>query len=204
MVWEAKVIDEAADEREKIAKEKEEKKKAEEEERKKAEEEAKKKAEEEKKEGEEEKPVEEKKEEEKKEEEEEKEPPHPTLKTPINMTNHTYWNLSGDFRIKNIRTHRLKLECDKYLVQNSDQIPTGEIKSVDDTVYDFRTGGEKAPLLITANDRLDGAIEHAGENGIDDQFVINRPDDSTGDNVLRDCARLIHHSTGRELKISTT
>lgn len=156
---------------------------------------------------EEEKKEEEKTEEEKKKEEEEKEeePPKAPKKTPINMTNHTYWNLSGDFKIKNIRTHRLKLECDKYLVQNEHQIPTGEIKSVEDSVYDFRSGGEKAPLLITANDRLDGAVKHAGENGIDDCFVINRPENNTGgDNILRDACRLIHHSTGRELKISTT
>ena len=89
-------------------------------------------------------------------------------KTPINMTNHTYWNLSGEFRVKNIRTHRLKLECDKYLPQDRDQIPTGELKEVTDTAFDFRTGGDKAPLLLTAMNRLDGAIEHGGENGIDD------------------------------------
>ena len=119
------------------------------------------------------------------------------------MTNHTYWNLSGDFKIKNVRTHRLKLECDKYLEQDRDQIPTGELKDVKDTPFDFR-GGENAPLLITSLERLDGGIVHAGENGIDDQFIINRPEKTYGDNILRDCARLLHHSTGRELKISTT
>ena len=37
----------------------------------------------------------------------------PPVRTPIAMTNHTYWNLSGNYRIPNIRTHRLKLYCDK-------------------------------------------------------------------------------------------
>ena len=123
------------------------------------------------------------------------------------MTNHTYWNLSGEFRIKNIRTHRLKLECDKYLPQDRDQIPTGELKEVTDTPFDFRAGGDKAPWLITALDRLDGGVEHGGENGLDDQFIVRRGDalsTGKGDEELKDCARLIHHSTGRELKISTT
>ena len=58
------------------------------------------------------------------------------------MTNHTYWNLSGDFRIPNIRTHRLKLWADKYVdVDELHIVPTGELKSVDDTPFDFRTGG---------------------------------------------------------------
>merc|ERR1712032_1503682 len=74
MVWEAKVIDKEADARDEREKARQEKKKAKEEARK-AEEEAKQKEE---------------------AEEEEKEPPVATLKTPINMTNHTYWNLSGD------------------------------------------------------------------------------------------------------------
>ena len=35
--------------------------------------------------------------------------------TPINMTNHTYWNLSGDFKEPTIADHSLKMNCYKTL-----------------------------------------------------------------------------------------
>ena len=84
-------------------------------------------------------------------------------KTPLNLTNHTYWNLSGDFGIEDIISHKLELKCDKIVAQDDDLVPTGDIVSVDDTPFDFR-GGEKGPLLISANNRLEGAC---GGNGID-------------------------------------
>ena len=66
------------------------------------------------------------------------------------------------------------------------------------------TGGKKAPILLTALNRLDGAIDAGGQPGIDHAFVINRPENSSGDGILREAAKLIHHTTGREMKISTT
>ena len=70
--------------------------------------------------------------------------------------------------------------------------------NVEDTPFDFR-GGKKAPLLISANKRLEGAC---GGNGIDQSFIINRPEYS--ENTLQEVGILMHHSTGREMKISTT
>lgn len=46
--------------------------------------------------------------------------------TPINLTNHTYWNLSGGCS-KNILDHRLLLSCQRYLPVTETQIPTGEL-----------------------------------------------------------------------------
>ena len=118
------------------------------------------------------------------------------------MTNHTYWNLSGDFKIKNVRTHRLKLFCDKMVeVDELHNLPQGPLKEVDDTPFDFRTGGEKAPWMLCSLQRLDGAISHGLDGfGIDDQMVINNP--------KKDClvpaCRLIHHTSRRELNIFTT
>ena len=59
-----------------------------------------------------------------------------TKKTPVNLTNHTYWNLSGD--LNSISNHRLQIEADSYLPINDVQIPTGEIRSVDGSKFDFR------------------------------------------------------------------
>ena len=56
--------------------------------------------------------------------------------TPINITNHTYWNLAGGGAILD---HRLKLNCDSYLPVNEVQIPTGEILKTAGTPFDFQT-----------------------------------------------------------------
>mmetsp|Transcript_37826 Transcript_37826/g.70502 ORF Transcript_37826/g.70502 Transcript_37826/m.70502 type:complete len:487 (-) Transcript_37826:151-1611(-) len=56
--------------------------------------------------------------------------------TPINLTNHTYWNLSGDLT-RDIKGHALYLNCDHYLPVTSTQIPTGEYAVVKGTDFDF-------------------------------------------------------------------
>ncbi len=55
--------------------------------------------------------------------------------TPINMVNHSYWNLDGGGTIE---AHRLEVEADRYLPTGEGQIPTGEILSVAGTSFDFR------------------------------------------------------------------
>ena len=121
------------------------------------------------------------------------------------MCNHTYWNLSGDFKNKNIKGHRLELFCDKYLPMNEELLPSGALEPVDDTPFDMRRGdySRRAPF-ITGMDRFDGAIEVAGEYGLDHQFLIERPEGTSGDGILRECARLIHTKSAREMKVSTT
>lgn len=47
--------------------------------------------------------------------------------TPINMTNHAYWNLSGDFADSSIATHQLQLKCSNVLPMGPTSIPSGEI-----------------------------------------------------------------------------
>ena len=57
-------------------------------------------------------------------------------KTHVNLTNHSYWNLEKDKR-KMIYNHDLKLNSNKYLQVNKNLIPTGKIKSVKNSIYDF-------------------------------------------------------------------
>ena len=64
--------------------------------------------------------------------------------TPINLTNHTYWNLSGNLA-NDILSHTLYLNCDEYLPVSSTQIPTGEYALVAGTPFDFR--GKKPKTL---------------------------------------------------------
>lgn len=82
-------------------------------------------------------------------------------KTIVNLTNHAYFNLSGDGDILN---HEFMLRSD-FLTETDDElIPTGKLKSVDGTLYDFRTPkkfGEVLPYLTQ-------------KNGLDDNFVLNK------------------------------
>ncbi|QEN08237.1 galactose mutarotase [Oceanispirochaeta crateris] len=58
--------------------------------------------------------------------------------TPVNLTNHTYFNLSG-IATGTILDHRLQLDCPFYLPVDENLIPTGEILSVKNTEMDFTT-----------------------------------------------------------------
>ena len=58
--------------------------------------------------------------------------------TVLNMTNHTYFNLSGDFN-NTIDESILTINADNYTPGDDNLIPTGEIRPVEGTVFDFRT-----------------------------------------------------------------
>ena len=58
--------------------------------------------------------------------------------TPINLTNHTYFNLRG-YAYGSNRPMELWVDADTYLPTDEGLIPTGEIRSVEGTPFDFRT-----------------------------------------------------------------
>lgn len=59
--------------------------------------------------------------------------------TVFNLTNHAYFNLSADFR-QRIEAHQLRIAADTYLPTDDDNIPSGEIRPVIGTPFDFRQG----------------------------------------------------------------
>ncbi len=104
--------------------------------------------------------------------------------TPINLTNHTYFNLAGGGTILD---HRLALNASAYTPVNKELIPTGEIAPVDDTPFDFRESH-------TIGKRID---QTAG--GYDHNFVLDK---KPGELAL--AARLEDPGSGRILEVETT
>ena len=85
--------------------------------------------------------------------------------TILNMTNHSYWNLNGAGRGL-ILEHRLQLEADAFTPIDDHMIPTGELRPVAGTPFDFRAGKSVAQDAQAEDDQLC----HAG--GYDHNFVL--------------------------------
>lgn len=58
--------------------------------------------------------------------------------TILNLTNHTYFNLGG-YASGTVKDHLLCMDADAYLPVDEELIPTGEIRAVENTPFDFRT-----------------------------------------------------------------
>jgi aldose 1-epimerase len=58
-------------------------------------------------------------------------------KTILNVTNHSYFNLSGDLK-RDILQHSLKMNCSHYAELNHELLPTGNLIDVDNSPFDFR------------------------------------------------------------------
>ncbi len=93
--------------------------------------------------------------------------------TILNMTNHTYFNLSGDFN-NTICDALLTVNADNYTPADEFYIPTGEIRPVAGTVFDFRTA-KKIGLNFPDNDP---EIVAAG-GGYDHNWCLNTNCDET-------------------------
>ena len=59
--------------------------------------------------------------------------------TLLNVTNHTYFNLSGDLK-RDVLHHTLKMKSDHFLELNDALLPTGELLAVENTPFNFRQG----------------------------------------------------------------
>ncbi|CAN0035251.1 unnamed protein product, partial [Hapterophycus canaliculatus] len=66
--------------------------------------------------------------------------------TPVNLTNHAYWNLSGNGK-RSVRGHGLMMQCDRYLPLDDDQIPTGDLAPVVGTFFDFSEEKSLGPAI---------------------------------------------------------
>ena len=110
--------------------------------------------------------------------------------TPVNLTNHSYFNLTGDVS-NTILNHTVWIDADKFTPVDNTLIPTGELKPVKGTPFDFTT-----PHRI--GERIE-SVPGAAPGGYDHNFVLNKQGNS-----LKLVAYVTDSVSGRKLEVFTT
>ncbi len=110
--------------------------------------------------------------------------------TIVNLTQHTYFNLSGDAADSTILDHVLMLDADRYLPVDNTFIPTGELAPVEGTPFDFTEPKAIGRDIGTADEQLKRG------QGYDHCWVLDEP----GTGVV---ATLHHPASGRFMEIRT-
>lgn len=113
--------------------------------------------------------------------------------TVVNLTNHTYFNLTGDPAQNSILKHSLQINADYFLPVDEKLIPTGDRRPVSGTPFDFT----KATVIGTRIDNADPQLKLG--RGYDHCWVLNAHEGS-----LKQVATLTEPQSGRKMDVLTT
>ena len=121
-------------------------------------------------------------------------------KTPINMTQHVYFNFKGESG-GTIEDHILKIAASKVTPTDAGQIPTGRLAKVDGTPFDFRKGMRIGERINEKNEQLEFG------RGYDHNWVLDKGEMTLGKKAkgkMNFAAELFCPLNGRFVKIYTT
>lgn len=115
---------------------------------------------------------------------------HTDKPTIYNPSNHIYFNLSGKAG-STILPHQLWVNSEKFLPIDKEMLPIGEIRSVENTIFDLRAGREMMEIIKNQDEQL----QIAGK-GLDHTFILKH-ENGKPDAVLFD------PQSGRRLEMET-
>ncbi|MYT70946.1 MULTISPECIES: aldose epimerase family protein [unclassified Streptomyces] len=101
--------------------------------------------------------------------------------TPVNLTNHTYWNLGGAGSGNAAGGHEVRIDAGRVTVVDDTLIPTGELRPVDGTPFDLRESRKAGP-------------------GFDHNYVLDK---GVGETAV-EVAEVYDPASGRVLSVATT